>query len=121
MGVHEVNVPMMKRTLIYISILLDIGVFVMMDVLNWMFGTNKDSFEAFQKFKTVVVPTRNGYLIATAVVNFIMVIYVLGTYFKGSPEQRHLTVVEWIGMVVVTVMVLLFVFVYYCVPTGPFF
>ena len=111
----------MKRTLIYISILLDIGVFVLMDVLNWTFGTNNDSFEAFQKFKDVVVPTRNGYLIVTAVVNLIMVSLVVGGYFKGTPGHRHLTVLEVIGLVVVTMMVLLMAFVYYCVPTGPFF
>ena len=109
------------RLLAWLSIVLDLGVFAIVPMLSWILNTNNDSFEAFQTFRDVLVPTRNIYFGLTLLVNFTMVVMVSKKAFAKINERKRLGTVEWIALCVFFVVILLGAFVYFTVPTGPFF
>ncbi len=106
----------MKKPLIYLSILLNFGCFFIVDVLKWIYDTNHDSSEAFERYGTLLVPTRNAYLIALIAVNVVMAAFVIVGSFKGAPNGRRFSILEIIALFIAVLIMFLLAFAYFLVP-----
>ena len=112
----------MRRLFIYFTILIDIGLFFLVDVLKWAYGLkdeNNISADTFETYKSALVPMRDNYLVLTFVINLFLISILTTKYFKHR-DRIQLTTIEKVGLTISTITVLTIGFVKLFVPKGPF-
>ena len=110
----------MRRLFIYFTILIDIGLFFLIDALKLAYGLNGEndiSLNTFETYKSDLVPMRDNYLVLTIATNIFLVGILTIRYFK----HRDRITIEKVGLAISSITLLTIGFVKLFVPTGPFF
>jgi hypothetical protein len=112
----------MRRLFIYFTILLDIGLFFLVDALKLAYGLKNNDISAstFETYKSTLVPMRDNYLVLTLVTNLFLIGILTTKYFKHR-DRIHLATIEKVGLTISIITLLTLGFVKLFVPKGPFF
>jgi len=110
----------MIRLTIYLTFLVDFGLLFLIRGLKFIYGlTDENNFsaETFEKYKTMLVPTRDRYILGTFVLNFLVIGLLTISRYRQK-EKTKLGTIEKLGLFISILTILILSFLKIFVPSG---